>query len=710
MAKEKNQKHEVEPKKYTLVIVESPAKAKTINKYLGSEYKVTASMGHIIDLPKSRIGIDIDNNFKPEYITVRGKGKILTDLKKLAANAKTVLLASDNDREGEAIAFHIYDSLNKRFPDLPIKRIIFNEITKNAIVASVKAPKNIDNAKVEAQEARRILDRLIGYKISPILWVKVKNGLSAGRVQSVALKAICQREDEIQNFIPQEYWTLNAILKKDKKELCAELIKINNEKPNIRNNEEVENIKKELEQGKFIVSDIIKNTKTIHPQPPFITSKLQQAAANRLNFSSKKTMSIAQQLYEGIDIGRETVGLITYMRTDSTRISEVGLTEAREYITREFPPEYLPKNPVLYTKKTGAQDAHEAIRPTSVNRTPESIKKYLNAEQFKLYSIIWERFVASQMNPAEYISESIHIQNGNYTFRITTSKMIFKGFNACLNLLKSKEVKSIKIPELKKDEELQQKNLDAEQHFTQPQPRFTDASIIKFLEDNGIGRPSTYAPIISTLLDRYYVVKKSKQIEPTQLGKLVNNIIINSFSNIVNIDFTAKLENQLDEIANGKFDHQVMLHDFYEPFKHSLDEASKNLEDHKKVFDEETDEICDKCGSKMVKKLGKYGFFLACSNFPECRNAKTIPLADCPVDGCNGKIVPRKKGPRSKEFYGCTNYPECDFVIWSKPLEQKCPKCGKFLIEKNDKIHGSYKVCVDEKNCGYKLLEEYSNE
>ena len=710
MAKEKNQKHETTPKKYTLVIVESPAKAKTINKYLGSEYKVTASMGHIIDLPKSRIGIDIDNNFKPEYITVRGKGKILTDLKKFAANAKTVLLASDNDREGEAIAFHIYDALNKRFPELPIKRIVFNEITKNAIIASVKAPQNIDVAKVEAQEARRILDRLIGYKISPILWVKVKNGLSAGRVQSVALKAICQREEEIQNFIPQEYWTFNAIFEKEKKELAAELIKINDEKPTIRNNEEVENIKKELEQGNFIVTDINKSTKALNPQPPFITSKLQQVAANRLNFSSKKTMSIAQQLYEGIDIGRETVGLITYMRTDSTRISEVGLAEAREYISKNFPPEYLPESPVLYTKKTGAQDAHEAIRPTSVNRTPESMKKYLNAEQFKLYSIIWERFVASQMKPAEYLSESINIQNGKYTFRITSSKMTFKGFNVCLDFLKSKEAKSIKIPALKENEELQKKDLIAEQHFTQPQPRFTDASIIKFLEENGIGRPSTYAPIISTLLDRYYVVKKAKQITPTQLGKLVNDIIVTSFSNIVNIDFTAKLENQLDEIANGKFNHQIMLHDFYEPFKLSLEEASKNLEDHKKVFDEETDEICDKCNSKMVKKLGKYGFFLACTNFPDCRNAKTIPLANCPVDGCNGKIIPRKKGPRGKEFYGCTNYPECDFVVWSKPLEQKCPKCGKFLIEKNDKVHGNYKVCVDEKNCGYKLLEEYSNE
>lgn len=695
-------------KKYTLVIVESPAKAKTINKYLGSGYKVTASMGHIIDLPKSRIGVDVSHNFEPEYITVRGKGKILNDLKKYASNAKSVLLASDNDREGEAIAYHISDALGKKYPHLPIKRIVFNEITKNAIVHSVKEPKNIDPYKVEAQKARRILDRLVGYKISPILWDKVKNGLSAGRVQSVALKAICEREAEIEKFVPQEYWTVEALLLKEKKELTAELAKIEGEKAEIKSNEEVEAIKKELEEEKFVVDSISKTTKTMNPLPPFITSKLQQTAANRFNFTSKKTMSIAQQLYEGIDIGKDTVGLITYMRTDSTRISDLALAEVREYIGTSFPDEYLPASAHFYSKKTGAQDAHEAIRPTSVYRTPESMKSYLTADQYKIYSIIWERFVASQMKGAEYLSESAAIKAGKYLFKVTASTMTFKGYQVCFHLLKSKDTgKSVKLPPLKEGEILPLKELQGEQHFTQAPARFTDASIIKFLEENGIGRPSTYAPIISTLLDRYYVVRKAKQIEPTQLGKLVNDIITKSFSDIVDIDFTAKLENQLDEIAAGKFNRQVMLNDFYAPFEVSLEEAIKNLEDHKKVFNEETDEICDKCGSKMVKKLGKYGFFLACSNFPACRNAKAIPLADCPMKECNGKIIPRKKSPKGKEFYGCTNYPACDFVTWNRPTEWKCPKCGKFLVEKSDKVHGNYKACVDEK-CGYKQLEEYS--
>lgn len=690
--------------KNILVIVESPAKAKTINKYLGSDYKVTASMGHIIDLPKSRIGVDIENHFNPEYITVRGKGKILTDLKKFAGNSKCVLLASDNDREGEAIAFHISDALHKKYPDLNIRRIVFNEITKNAIVDSIKNAKDIDIAKVEAQKTRRILDRLVGYKISPILWEKVKNGLSAGRVQSVALKVICERESEIEKFIPQEYWTLDALLNKEKKEITAELFKIDEQKPEIKNKETINKIKQDLNGAKYVVSSIQKSTKSVSPQPPFITSKLQQAAANRFGFTSKKTMSIAQQLYEGIDIGKDTVGLITYMRTDSVRISEQAISEVRELIKKNYP-DQLPEATNYYSKKSGTQDAHEAIRPTSVAKTPELVKKYLSPDQFKIYSIIWEKFVASQMKNAEYLSESIIITADKYSFRITKSDLINKGFNVCLNLLKSKDtVKTAKLPALTEGDELQLKELIAEQHFTQPPPRYTDASIIKFLEENGIGRPSTYAPIISTLLERFYVVRKAKQIEPTVLGKLVNEIIVKSFPEIVSIDFTAKMESDLDEIANGKEERERLLKNFYEPFSKYLEKAAVTLEDHKKSFDEETDEICDKCGSKMVKKLGRFGFFLACSNFPACRNAKTIPLADCPVDGCNGKIVARKKSPRAKEFYGCTNYPECQFITWNKPTEFKCPKCGKFLVEKTDKAFGTYKACVDDK-CGYKQIE-----
>ncbi len=693
--------------KSILVIVESPAKAKTINKYLGKDYKVTASMGHIIDLPKSRIGVNVDDNFEPEYITVRGKGKILNDLKKFAANSKSILLASDNDREGEAIAFHIGDALKKKYPELPIKRIVFNEITKNAIVDSIKDAKEIDINKVEAQKTRRILDRLVGYKISPILWEKVKNGLSAGRVQSLTLKAICEREDEIEKFIPVEYWSVDALLNKDKKDFVAELSKIDNNKPEITNEKSVTIIRKDLLNGKFVVSNIQTATKSISPLPPFITSKLQQSAANRFSFTSKKTMSIAQQLYEGIDIGTDTIGLITYMRTDSVRISDSALQEVREYIGKEWA-DCLPEQANFYSKKTGAQDAHEAIRPTAVMRTPELLKKYLTADQYKIYAIIWERFVSSQMTNAEYLSKTVSITSGKYTFKVTKSDMTNRGYNASLNLLKSKDtVKVVKLPEFKEGDILNFKELITEQHFTQPPPRYTDASIIKFLEENGIGRPSTYAPIISTLLDRYYVVRKAKQIEPTVLGKLVNNIIVTSFPDIVNIDFTAKLESDLDEIANGNAHRVELLKTFYDPFSKHLEEAQNNLEVHKKVFDEETDEVCDKCGSKMLKKLGRYGFFLACSNFPACRNAKTIPLADCPVDGCNGKIIARKKGARGKEFYGCTNYPECQFVSWNKPTDIKCPKCGKFLVEKHDKEHGNFKQCVDEK-CDYKLLEESS--
>lgn len=693
--------------KNILVIVESPAKAKTINKYLGKEYKVTASMGHIIDLPKSRMGVNIENDFEPEYITVRGKGKVLTELKKIAANSKSILLASDNDREGEAIAYHIADALKKKYPELPIQRIVFNEITKNAIVDSIKSPHDIDINKVEAQKTRRILDRLVGYKISPILWEKVKNGLSAGRVQSLTLKAICEREDEIEKFVPEEYWSVNALLNKDKKDFEVELSKIGEEKADVKSSSEVDIIKSDLKNGEFVVSNIQINKKSMSPQPPFITSKLQQAAANRFGFTSRKTMSVAQQLYEGIDIGKDTVGLITYMRTDSVRISDIALSEVRDYIKNEWP-DFLPEQPVVYSKKTGAQDAHEAIRPTSTVRTPELLKKHLTPDQYKLYGIIWERFVASQMKNAEYSNKSISISSGKYLFKVSKSDMISKGYNACLNLLKSKDtVKAVKLPEIAEGDVLNFKELITEQHFTQPPARYSDASIIKFLEENGVGRPSTYAPIISTLLDRYYVVRKAKQIEPTVLGKLVNDIIVKSFPDIVNIDFTAKLEGELDEIANGNAERIKLLKDFYEPFEKHIEEAVQNLEVHKKVFDEETDEVCEKCGSKMLKKLGRYGFFLACSNFPECRNAKTIPLADCPVDGCGGKIIARKKGPRGKEFYGCTNYPECQFVTWNKPTELSCPKCGKFLVEKKDKEHGYFRECVDEK-CGYKQVEEHS--
>ena len=694
-------------KNLTLVIVESPAKAKTINKYLGKKYKVTASMGHLIDLPKSRIGVDVENEFTPEYITVRGKGKIVNELKKIASSSRSVLLASDNDREGEAIAYHIQRILNTKYPDLSIKRIVFNEITKPAIQEAIKNPRDIDSDKIEAQKTRRILDRLVGYNISPILWEKVKNGLSAGRVQSVALRVICDREALIDEFIPEEYWSLEAVFLKGKKEFKAELSKVDNKKPVLKSRSDVDNLLKSLDNDNFSVDSIVRTKKTVKPVAPFITSKLQQAAANKFNFTSRKTMQIAQQLYEGIDVGKETVGLITYMRTDSTRISDQALQEVRGFIKDKYP-DALPDSINIYGKKSNSQDAHEAIRPTSTIRSPELMKSHLTPDQFKIYSIIWERFVSSQMVPAEYETETMNIVNKNTLFKVSSTKLVKQGYIAALSYLKSKDTQKIKkLPALVEGEKLNFVEYLPEQHFTQPPPRYTDATIIKFLEENSIGRPSTYAPTISTLLDRYYAVRKTKQLVPTVLGKLVNSIIVSAFPEIVDIEFTAKMEHQLDDVASGKILGNKILKGFYDPFIKEVEDASLTLKDHKKSFDEETNEECEKCGRKMVKKLGRYGFFLACSGFPECRNSRAIPLADCPVDGCDGRIIARKKGKRGKEFYGCTNYPECEFVIWYKPTEFSCPQCGKFLVEKTDKVHGTYKACVDDK-CGYKQIEEHS--
>ncbi len=691
--------------KKTLVIVESPAKAKTINKYLGNKYKVVASMGHIIDLPKSRIAIDVENNFTPEYITVRGKTKILNDLKKEAAKSNLVLLASDNDREGEAIAYNIGEALHKKYPELPIKRIVFNEITKNAILDSIENPRDIEQTKVDAQKTRRILDRLVGYNISPILWKKVKRGLSAGRVQSVTLKAVCEREIEITNFIPREYWTLEALFAKEKKEFIAELHKVGEEKKDFYTKEDIDSIINRLDKNNFVVSNINKSTKSIRPIAPFTTSKLQQTAANRLNFVSKRTMKIAQELYEGIDIGSETVGLITYMRTDSTRISGSAIAEVREFIAKEFS-DSLPESPNFFSKSSNAQDAHEAIRPTSAYRTPQSLKKYLTNDQFKLYSIIWERFVSSQMKSAEYLITTVTIQNSDVIFRASNSNIVNEGFYKALDILKSKEAeeKNKKIPELAENDKLNLSKYLPEQHFTEPPPRYTDASIIKFLEENGIGRPSTYAPTISTLLERYYVIRKNKQLVPTVLGNLVNEIMIKSFPDIVSVSFTANMEKDLDEIENKNKNSTTLLKEFYGPFKKELDEAMINLQDQKKAFEEETGELCEKCGKPLVKKLSRNGFFIACSGFPECRNSKPLPLGKCPK--CEtGKIIEKKtQKRRGKLFYGCTNYPNCDFVSWDRPTDTICPKCGKYMISKSSKSEGAYKVCVDEK-CGYKLTE-----
>lgn len=681
-------------KPHTLLIVESPAKAKTIERYLGPGYSVAASMGHLIDLPKSRIAIDPGNNFEPEYITVRGKAKILKDLLGKAKKVDNILLASDNDREGEAISFHLKKALEKKNSKLKIERIIFNEITPQAIREAVDHPMDLDLSKVNAQKARRVLDRLVGYNLSPLLWKKVKNGLSAGRVQSVALRLICEREAEVESFIPEEYWTLECQFRKGKGLFPASLSTYKGNKPVLSSEETVKEITKALDGKSAEVGEIKESEKRILPKAPYTTSKLQQDAANRLGFTSRKTMQIAQQLYEGINIGSDRVGLITYMRTDSTRIANQALEEVRRFI-KEVYPKALPENPIYYSPKKGSQDAHEAIRPTYTKYTPDYIKECLNKDQLKLYSLIWERFVSSQMGPARTKTLSYDINVGDAVFKAVTTKVIDQGFQMVLKLLAAKE-KSDRVPVLKTGEILEIEKYIPEQHFTSGPARYTDASIVKILEEKGIGRPSTYAPIISVLLDRYYVVRKNKQLQPTALGRIINDMLIESFPDVIDVGFTALMENKLDNIEDDREDWAGMIKEFYLPFKDKVDHIMETLESVKGILDEETEYACEKCGKPMVKKLGRFGFFLACSGFPVCMNTKSIPLADCPRPGCDGKIVARRKqGGRGKEFYGCTNYPECDFISHFKPTSMSCPKCGYFLVEKNDKKFGSHKACIN---------------
>lgn len=687
-----------ETKKTTLVIVESPAKAKTIEKYLGTGFVVKASMGHLIDLPKSRLAINVDDNFQPEYITVRGRAKLLKELQSDAKKSREVLLASDNDREGEAIAWHLRNSILSKF-QVPIHRIVFNEITPQAIKEAVLHPMEIDEFKVNAQKARRVLDRLVGYNLSPLLWKKVKNGLSAGRVQSVALRLICERENEVENFIPEEYWTLDADFKKGKQEFSAQLVLFKDEKPELRNEESVHKIIEAIKNSPCTIDDIKTTEKTIRPKAPFTTSKMQQMAANRLGFTSKKTMQIAQQLYEGINIGSTRVGLITYMRTDSVRISTVAIDEVRKWIAEKHPAE-LPSVPVEYSVEKKAQDAHEAIRPTYVKYTPEYVKEFLTRDQLRLYAIIWERFVSSQMNPARSRTFSIDIRSGDALFRVSTTRIFEKGFYKVIKTLISKEEKDKPLPEMKVGETLDVLGFHPEQHFTQGPSRFTDASIVKTLEEKGIGRPSTYAPIISVLLERYYVTRSNKQLVPTQLGRIINDILVGYFPAVVNVNFTAKVESELDLVEEDKIKWPEMIGTFFSPFKQRVDEVMETLDSMKGRLDESTDYVCELCGKPMLKKLGRFGFFLACSGFPECRNTRSIPLAKCPRPGCNGEIVSRRTKGRSKEFFGCTNYPECDFISHFKPINATCPKCGQFLVEKYDKKNGSFKSCINPE-CDY---------
>ncbi len=696
-----------------LVIVESPSKAKTINKYLGPGYIVESSKGHLIDLPKSKLGVDVENGFTPKYQVIRGKAPLLNNLKKAAKKTEKVYLAADPDREGEAISYHLANALQKFNPN--IHRIVFNEITKNAIAEAITKPHNIDMNKVNAQQSRRILDRLVGYNLSPLLWEKVKRGLSAGRVQSVALKIICEREKEIEEFNPVEYWTFEGIFTKkgDSKEFSAKLSKINGKNIEFIGKDESMEIEKLLRQSNYIVADIIEKERKKNTLPPYITSKLQQDGLNRLGFPARKTMRLAQRLYEGVEVpGEGSVGLITYMRTDSTRISDGALEQTRKFILDEFGEKYLPATPNVYKSKKSAQDAHEAIRPTSIFRTPESIKNALDRDLYRLYKLIYSRFLASQMTPAVMSQRTVIIEGKTgdkiFTFPITVSKYIFDGFTKVYGFGK---IEKKNIPHLDKGNELDLININSEQHFTQPPPRFTDASLIKVLEESGIGRPATYAPTIATLENRYYIHREARQLIPTELGRLVNNMLVENFPNIINEDFTAQMEEKLDEVAEAKLDWVKMLKDFYPEFKETVEKAHEHIEqitDYKKGIP--TDEICEKCGSPMVKKLGRFGYFLACSNFPECRNAKSIPIAPCPNSDCDGEVVAATSKKRRKKFYVCTNYPDkCNYITWDKPLiNERCPKCGYYLSYKK-KGKKMYKKCTNP-DCDFIVeIEEDNN-
>lgn len=680
--------------KKTLVIVESPSKAKTIGKYLGSRYKVVASVGHVRDLPKSKLGIDVENDFEPQYISIRGKGDLIKELKKEAKKAGKIYLATDPDREGEAISWHLAFLLGID-PGSPC-RIEFNEITKNRIKEAIKNPRAIDLSLVDAQQARRVLDRLVGYQISPLLWRKVRKGLSAGRVQSAALKIICDREKEIRNFVPEEYWTITAEFNK-KKNFTAKLSYKNGKKIKISSKEENDKILEELSYNKYSVSKIIEKPRVKKPYAPFTTSSMQQDAANKLNFNTRKTMVVAQQLYEGIDVGkRGTMGLITYLRTDSVRVSDEAKAAAASYVTEEFGEEYSANN-IFSSKRKDVQDAHEAIRPSDVNLKPEGIKEYLSGDQFKLYKLIWTRFVASQMAAARYDSMQVDIENGKYRFRANGSKRLFDGYQKVYKT--ADEEKDNLLPELNEGEELKLIDIKGEQNFTQPPARFTEASLVKTLEELNIGRPSTYAPIVGTLGERRYVKKEKKSLIPSKLGFLVTGLMEEYFKEIVDVRFTASMEDRLDEVETTGHEWKQIIRDFYGPFRKDLEKADAAIE-KVVVEDKPTGEVCELCGKPMVFKAGRYGDFIACSGYPECRNTKPILKAigvKCPK--C-GKDVIEKKSKRGKIFYGCSGYPECDMSYWNKPVNKACPKCGSLLTEKTTK--GEKGLVCSNQECDYK--------
>ncbi|MCY0089025.1 MULTISPECIES: type I DNA topoisomerase [Bacillus amyloliquefaciens group] len=682
-----------------LVIVESPAKAKTIERYLGKKYKVKASMGHVRDLPKSQMGVDIEQNFEPKYITIRGKGPVLKELKTAAKKAKKVYLAADPDREGEAIAWHLAHSL-----DLDLSsdcRVVFNEITKDAIKESFKHPRMINMDLVDAQQARRILDRLVGYKISPILWKKVKKGLSAGRVQSVALRLIIDREKEINDFKPEEYWTITGSFLKGKETFEAGFFGKNGKKLPLKSEEDVKAILAQLKGNKYTVDKVTKKERKRNPALPFTTSTLQQEAARKLNFRAKKTMMIAQQLYEGIDLGKEgTVGLITYMRTDSTRISNTAVEEASAFIDQAYGKEYLAGKRKPTKKNENAQDAHEAIRPTSVLRKPADLKAVLGRDQLRLYKLIWERFVASQMAPAVLDTMSVDLSNNGLTFRANGSKVKFAGFMKVYVEGKDDQLeeKDRMLPDLKEGDTVLSKDIEPEQHFTQPPPRYTEARLVKTLEELGIGRPSTYAPTLDTIQRRGYVGLDNKRFVPTELGQIVLDLIMEFFPEIINVEFTAKMERDLDHVEDGQTEWVQIIDSFYADFEKRVKKAEAEMKEVE-IEPEYADEDCELCGSRMVYKMGRYGKFMACSNFPDCRNTKPIVKqigVKCPK--CHEGNIVERKSKKKRVFYGCDRYPECDFVSWDKPIERKCPKCENMLVEKKLK-KGIQVQCVE---CDYK--------
>ncbi len=744
----------------SLVVVESPAKAKTIGKYLGKDYTVKASVGHIMDLPKSKLGVDIEKDFTPTYIQIKGKAKVVNELKSAAKKADRVLIATDPDREGEAIAAHVAEVVSAGVESDAIFRVLFNEITKKAILQAIDHPGKVDPNKVDAQQARRVLDRLVGYQISPILWKKVRRGLSAGRVQSVAVRLICEREDEIRAFKPEEFWSITALLEgKLPPQFEAKLLKKDEEKLRIKNNDEVQGILTALQGAVYTVSRVEKKERKRNPVPPFTTSKLQQEAGRKLGFTSKRTMGIAQGLYEGVDIGKEgMVGLITYMRTDATRVSRESQDEARELIASRYGKDYLPAEPPVYKSSKSAQEAHEAIRPTSALREPDAIKQYLEPDQYKLYKLIWNRFIASQMNPAVIDQTSVDIAANAFTFRATGSVVRFPGFMAVYMEEKAEDAApaddengEAALPPLTEGETLSLVKLDPKQHFTQPPPRYSEALLVKTLEERGIGRPSTYAAIISTIQDRDYVEKVENKFRPTELGELVNKLLVQHFANVLDVQFTARMEEDLDKIEEGGMKWTAAVREFYDPFSKDLEAAQAEMKDFKaeqtptdiacdkcgrpmvvkwgrngqflacsgypdckntKPFvrtasggieaapEETTDEICPKCGSGMVVKRGRFGKFLACSRYPECNHTQGMSTGVlCPEDG--GKIVERRSR-FGKVFYSCANYPNCKFAVWYKPVPRPCPQCGApFLTEKFSKKTGPFIACY-KKECGYK--------